>query len=102
MQVGHISVGNIILEVNNIPVHSADDLQALVALSDKSMQFLVKRIPEKDLKRYGIPNTPSLRKQLNDKVGPGAALEARALCHLRALFDYDPALDNLVRDKKDH
>lgn len=91
-QVGHITVGNIVLEVNNIPVHSADDLSALVALSDKSVQFLIKRIPEKDLKRYGIPATPSLRKQLNEKTPP----EARVLCHVRALFDYDPYQDNLV------
>ncbi len=93
-QVGHIDVGNIILEINNIPVHSADDLQALVAIADKFCQFLVKRIPEKELKRYGIPNTPSLRKQINDKAGPG--IEAKVLCHLRALFDYDPYADNLV------
>jgi len=59
--VGHIGVGNVILEINNIQVHSADDLQALVALADKSIQFLIKRLPEKDLKRYGIPNTPKLR-----------------------------------------
>ncbi len=91
---GHISVGNIILEVNNIPVHSADDLMALVSLSDKSMNFLVKQIPERELKRYGIPNTPSLRKQMNEKAGQ--SLDARVLCHLRALFDYDPHMDQLI------
>ncbi len=43
-QVGHIAVGNIVLEINNIPVHSADDLMALVAMADKSMTFLVKQV----------------------------------------------------------
>jgi len=91
--VGHIGVGNVILEINNIQVHSADDLQALVAMADKSVQFLVKRLPEKDLKRYGIPNTPKLRQEMNAKA---TTTEQRVLCHLRALFDYDPYLDNLI------
>lgn len=88
-QVGQIELGDIILEVGNIPIHSAEDLMALVALADKSVQFLVKKTPEKDLKKYGIPNTPSLRKQVQEKT------ENKVLCHVRALFDYDPFQDNL-------
>ena len=37
-QVGQIGLGDVVLEVNNIPVASADDLAALVALSEKSIQ----------------------------------------------------------------
>ena len=39
-------MGDIILEVNDIPIRSAEDLQALVAMSDKRIVFLVKKTPE--------------------------------------------------------
>ena len=89
---GLLQLGDVVVEVNNIPINSAEDLSALVAMADKKIHFLVKKTPEKDLKKYGIPNTPSLRKQINDKIVP----EQRVLCHVRALFDYDPFQDNLV------
>ena len=82
-----VELGDILLEVNNIPVSSVDELMALIGISDKQIHLLVKKTPAKDLKRYGIPNTPSLRKQMQRSA---AAPEQRTLCHLRALFDYDP------------
>ena len=46
-QVGHsLELGDIVLEVNDIPIRSAEDLQALVAMSDKRIVFLVKKTPE--------------------------------------------------------
>jgi len=33
-------------------------------LAEKSLYFLIKKTPEQDLKKYGIPNTPSLRRQV--------------------------------------
>ncbi len=86
-----IKLGDIVLEVNKIPVNTPDDLMALVALADKSISFLVRRTPEKELRRYGIPRTPLIRKQVHDKLPP----EKRVLCHVRALFDYDPYADQL-------
>lgn len=59
-----VELGDLVLEMNGIPIHSADDIAALVELADKSIQFLVKKTPQHELKRYGIPNTPSLRKQV--------------------------------------
>eukprot|EP00095_Tigriopus_kingsejongensis_P011418 snap_masked-scaffold993_size72668-processed-gene-0.4 protein:Tk11418 transcript:snap_masked-scaffold993_size72668-processed-gene-0.4-mRNA-1 annotation:"AGAP008321-PA" len=91
--VGHIELGDIILEVNNIPINSADDLMALVIISDKSVHFLVKKTPEHELKKFGIPNTPSLRK---NGRGRGKAPEQKVLLYVRALFDYDPYQDNLI------
>ncbi|TRY75350.1 hypothetical protein TCAL_01639 [Tigriopus californicus] len=90
--VGHVQLGDIILEVNNIPINSPEDLMALVSISDKSIHFLVKKTPEHELKKYGIPNTPKLRKQVQSK----ASLEQKVIMHVRALFDYDPYQDNLI------
>ena len=46
-QVGHsLELGDIVLEVNDIPIRSAEDLMALVAMSDKRIVFLVKKTPE--------------------------------------------------------
>ena len=42
-QVGGLELGDIVIEVNNIPVQSAEDLGALVALADKSLHFLIKK-----------------------------------------------------------
>ena len=73
-------------------MHSAEDLKAMVAISDRRIHFLVKKTPEKDLKKYGIPNTPSLRKA----VTQNASSEQKTLCHLRAFFSFDPYEDNLI------
>ena len=44
---GHsLELGDIVLEVNDIPIRSAEDLQALVAMADKRIVFLVKKTPE--------------------------------------------------------
>ena len=46
-KVGHsLELGDIILEVNDIAIRSAEDLQALVAMADKRIVFLVKKTPE--------------------------------------------------------
>lgn len=91
-QVGHLCLGDIVVEVNNIPVHSPEDLMALISISDKRIHFLVKKTPEKELKKYGIPNTPSLKKQTLKEAAP----DQKSLCHVKALFNYDPFEDNLI------
>ncbi len=91
-QIGGLELGDIVLEVNNIPVNSAEDLGALVALAEKNLHFLVKKTPEKDLKKLGIPNTPSLRRQISMKA---IVPEQKVLCYVRALFDYHPYDDAL-------
>jgi hypothetical protein len=91
-QVGGLELGDIVLELNNIPVNSAEDLSALVSLSEKNLHFLIKKTPEKDLKKYGIPNTPSLRRQISMKA---LAPEQKVLSYVRSLFDYHPYEDSL-------
>lgn len=91
-QIGGLELGDIVLEVNNIPINSAEDLGALVSMAEKNLHFLIKKTPEQDLKKYGIPNTPSLRRQISMKaIGP----EQKVLCYVRALFDYHPYEDAL-------
>ena len=91
-QASVLDLGDIVLEINNMAVNSAEDLYALVAMSEKNIHFLVKKTPEDELKKYGIPNTPSLRRRINDKA---MFPEQKVLTHLKALFDYNPFEDNL-------
>merc|ERR1712203_827046 len=44
------------------------------------------------LKKLAISQTPSLRKQLNQKAN---AEEQKVLCYVKALFNYDPKEDNI-------
>ena len=61
-------------------------------LAEKNLHFLIKKTPEQDLKKYGIPNTPSLRRQMSIKaISP----EQKTLCYVKALFEYDPYEDAL-------
>ena len=46
-----------------------------------------------ELKKYGIPATPSLRRAINQKA---VVAEQKILCHVRALFDYHPYDDQLM------
>ena len=56
------------------------------------MYFLIKKTPEQDLKKYGIPNTPSLRRQMSIKA---SSPEQKVLCYVKVLFEYDPYEDAL-------
>ena len=79
-QLGGLELGDIVIDLNNIPVQSAEDLGALVALAEKNLHFLVKKTPEQDLKKFGIPNTPSLRRQISMKA---LMPEQKVLSHVR-------------------
>jgi hypothetical protein len=62
-----LELGDIVIELNNVPIHSPEDLSALVSLSEKNLHFLIKKTPASELKKFGIPNTPSLRRQISMK-----------------------------------
>ena len=81
-QLGGLELGDIVIELNNVPIHSPEDLSALVALSEKNLHFIIKKTPEKDLKKFGIPNTPSLRRQMSMK---GLAPEQKVLSYVKVL-----------------
>jgi hypothetical protein len=61
-------------------------------LAEKNLYFLIKKTPEQDLKKFGIPNTPSLRRQMSIKA---SSPEQKILCYVKVLFDYDPYEDAL-------
>ena len=50
-----------------------------VMLAEKNLYFLIKKTPEQDLKKYGIPNTPSLRRQMSIKNRRRSATSKRCL-----------------------
>jgi len=91
-QIGGLELGDIVIELNNVPIHSPEDLSALVSLSEKNLHFLIKKTPAKDLKKFGIPNTPSLRRQISMKA---LAPEQKVLSYVKAFFDYHPYEDSL-------
>ena len=62
-------------------------------LAEKNLYFLIKKTPEQDLKKFGIPNTPSLRRQMSIKA---SSPEQKTLCYVKALFDYDPNDDKYI------
>ena len=80
------------IELNNVPIHSPEDLSALVSLSEKNLHFLIKKTPANELKKFGIPNTPSLRRQISMKA---LAPEQKVLSYVKAFFDYHPFDDSL-------
>ena len=55
---------------------------------------MIENVPNtQELKKYGIPATPSLRRAINEKA---VVAEQKILCHVRALFDYHPYDDQLM------
>ena len=78
--------------MNGVPIDSADELMYQISVAGKKIVFMVKKTPEEDLKKLSIAQTPSLRKQINQK---NAGSEQNVLCYMKALFSYDPKEDSL-------
>ena len=89
---GLIDLGDIIVEVNSVPIASADELMYQISVSGKKIVFMVKKTPVEDLAKLSIAQTPSLRKQINQK---NTNTEQNVLCYMKALFSYDPKEDTL-------
>jgi len=88
---GGIELGDIIVEIGGHPVHTVDDMMHRVAKSGKEITFIVKKTPPEELKKLAISQTPSLRKAVNKNLNQ----DQKVLCHLKALFNYDPKEDSL-------
>ena len=89
---GQLDLGDIVVEVGGQPCNTVDDLMHGVGRSGDRITFLIKKTPPEDLKKLAISQTPSLRKQLNQKAN---AEEQKVLCYVKALFNYDPKEDGL-------
>jgi len=90
-QNGLIEQGDIIVEVDGVPVLSPDDLMYQISIADKRITFMVKKTPVENLKNLAISQTPRLRKEMNKKMNS----EQKVLCYMKALFSYDPKEDGL-------
>jgi len=88
---GEIDLGDMIVEVGGMPCKSVDDLMYGVSQSANKITFLVKKTPPEELKKLAISQTPSLRKQINQKSNQ----DEKVLCYVKALFNYDPKEDTL-------
>lgn len=89
---GQMDLGDIVVEVSNIAVHTVDDLMYQISQCGPNITFLVKKTPPEDLQKLHISQTPSLRKRINSKA---AAEQEKVLCYVKCLFNYDPKEDTL-------
>lgn len=88
---GQMDLGDIVVEVGGLPCKSVDDLMYGVSQSGNKITFLVKKTPPEELSKLAISQTPSLRKQINQKANQ----DEKVLCYVKALFNYDPKEDGL-------
>jgi len=88
---GQIDIGDIVVECNNQQIFTVDDLMFKIGEAGSTLIFIIKKTPPEELKKLAISQTPSLRKQMNQKANP----DQKVLCHVKALFNYDPKEDNL-------
>ena len=88
---GQIDLGDVIVECNGQQIFTVDDLMFKIGEGGSQLIFIIKKTPPEDLKKLAISQTPSLRKQMNQKANP----DQKVLCHYKALFNYDPKEDNL-------
>ncbi|XP_044587928.1 protein PALS2 isoform X2 [Cotesia glomerata] len=71
---GLLNPGDVIMEVNNRPVHSADELQQAIQAAKENLSLKVH---------------PGISSDVNNKP-------MKSTCYMRALFDYDPSEDTLL------
>ena len=86
---GLLHPGDVILEVNGVPVTSPDDLQMQIS-QNRGDQVTLKVGPsvEEEMKSAKLTMEGRLRQNLE----PGKKMT----CYMRAQFDYDPTGDNLL------
>merc|ERR1712170_296918 len=63
----------------------------MIGEAGSTLIFIIKKTPPEELKKLSISQTPSLRKQMNQKANP----DQKVLCYVKALFNYDPKEDNI-------
>ena len=91
-KIGLIDLGDIIVEAGGVPIETVEELMYQVSVSGKKITFHVKKTPVENLSKLSIAQTPSLRKQINQKA---VKQEEKVLCYMKALFSYDPNEDTL-------
>lgn len=87
---GLLSPGDVILEVNGVPVSTPEELQEQIShTKSESLTLKVGPSVDEEMKSSRLMDGSSkARKNLE----PGKKMT----CYMRALFDYDPTMDNLL------
>ncbi|XP_044753048.1 protein PALS2 isoform X2 [Coccinella septempunctata] len=85
---GLLHVGDVILEVNGIPVKTPEDLQSEIAKSNESVTLKVGQ------------SSPETHAALVNSNGYKNGTLKRSTCFMRALFEYDPQEDTLLPCKE--
>ncbi|XP_055601100.1 protein PALS2-like isoform X3 [Uranotaenia lowii] len=88
---GLLHPGDVILEVNGVEVRTPEDLQTEISRAKESVTLKIGPSLEEEMKSARIV-------MAGGKVKSGKNLEPgkKLTCYMRALFDYDPAEDNLL------
>ena len=73
-------MGDIIVECNNQQIYTVDDLMFKIGEGGSTLIFMIKKTPPEELKKLAISQTPSLRKQMNQKANP----DQKVLCYVKA------------------
>ncbi|XP_021701679.1 MAGUK p55 subfamily member 6 isoform X4 [Aedes aegypti] len=86
---GLLHPGDVILEVNGVQVNTPEDLQTEISRAKESVTLKIGPSLEEEMKSARIMMGGG---QVKKNIDSGKKLT----CYMRALFDYDPAEDNLL------
>uniref|UniRef100_A0AAG5DBX4 Uncharacterized protein n=1 Tax=Anopheles atroparvus TaxID=41427 RepID=A0AAG5DBX4_ANOAO len=92
---GLLHPGDVILEVNGVPVTTPEELQGEISLAKESVTLKIGPSVEEEMKSARIT-------MAGGQVKNGRNLDTgkKLTCYMRALFDYDPNEDNLLPCKE--
>lgn len=82
---GLLSPGDVILEVNGVPVHTAEELQTEVSRSKEHLTLKIGPTVDEEIKSGKLTLSNGIDK-----------LEKKLTCYMRALFDYIPEEDTIL------
>ncbi|XP_053666298.1 protein PALS2 isoform X1 [Anopheles marshallii] len=92
---GLLHPGDVILEVNGVPVTTPEELQGEISVAKESVTLKIGPSIEEEMKSARIT-------MAGGQVKNGRNLDSgkKLTCYMRALFDYDPNEDNLLPCKE--
>ncbi|XP_037908001.1 MAGUK p55 subfamily member 6 isoform X4 [Hermetia illucens] len=88
---GMLHPGDVILEVNGVPVNTPEELQAEVSKSKESLTLKIGPNVDEEIKSARLTMSGGQVKNAKN-LEPGKKLT----CYMRALFDYNPEEDTLL------
>ncbi|XP_059614145.1 protein PALS2 isoform X3 [Phlebotomus argentipes] len=88
---GLLNPGDVILEVNSVPVSTPEELQAQISVAKESVTLKIGPNLDEEMKSARLTMS-------GGQVKSGRNLEPgkKMTCYMRSLFDYDPTQDTLL------